>query len=222
MAPDIKELHWVKPPRQERSQQTLERIIDAAEGLILEQGLENTTIKDVARRAESSVGAFYARFADKEALLRTVFDRFCEQAEATIDMALAPEQWKDTPFDQLMATGVAFLIRVFRERGKLLSAFSVRAAADPALSSVGQRLAIRLCVRIGELLAARDEQLTHPDPDVAIRTFVWLVLSALEARALYNFDDNDPAALDERQLNQELTRIGLAYLAISPTTGSRS
>lgn len=213
MVPPVEELQWVKPPRQERSHRTLERIIDAAEALILERGLDNITIKDIARRAESSVGAFYARFADKEALLRTVFDRFCEQAEATIDTALAPDKWAGAAFEELVRTGLAFLIRVFRERGKLISAFSVRAAADPTISSVGQRLGTRVCDRLEELVEARGETLVHPHPTVAIRTFVWLVLSALEARALYGFDDDDPATLTEAQLIEELSRIGLAYLA---------
>lgn len=207
-------LQWVKPTQQARSQQTLERLLDAAEAQILEHGLDSITIKDVARRAESSVGAFYARFSDKEALLRTVFQRFCEQAEATIDAVLVPDQWHDADFEQLLRLGIGFLIRVFRERGRLIAAFTLRAAQDPEISSLGQRLGVRICERLLMLLDERNEQLAHPNPDVAIKTFVWLVLSALEARALHTVA-SDPE-LTDTQITAELSHMALAYLAVAP------
>jgi len=214
MVPPATDLQWVKPPRQARSHATLERILDASEILILERGLDAITIKDIARRAESSVGAFYARFADKEALLRTVFQRFSEQAEATIDLALSPEQWQDADLEELLRTGIAFLLRVFRERGRLISAFTLRAAKDPDISSVGELLGVRICERLMVLLATRNETIGHANPEVAIKTFVWLVLSALEARALYTVS-NDPE-MSEQQIISELSMMAMAYLAVVP------
>ncbi len=216
MTPPATELRWVKPPQQARSHKTLERILDAAELLILERGLDNITIKDIARRAESSVGAFYARFTDKEALLRTVFQRFCEQAEATIDLALSAEQWQDADLGELIETAVAFVLHVFRDRGRLISAFTLRAAKDPEISTVGERLGLRICERLLALLKLRNETLGHPDPEVAIRTFVWLVLSALEARTLYSATEQPE--LSETQIAAELSRMALAYLAVAPQT----
>ena len=70
------QLEWVRRPMQERSQRTLERILSAAETLILEVGFEGATVAEIVRRADSSVGAFYTRFKDKDALLRCLIDRF--------------------------------------------------------------------------------------------------------------------------------------------------
>ena len=44
-------LRWVRPPRQERSQQTLHRILDAAEALVSDKGFEDTPVAEVVRRA---------------------------------------------------------------------------------------------------------------------------------------------------------------------------
>ena len=54
---------WIQPPRQRRSQQTLERLLDAAEALIEEKGFEDTTLADVALRAGSGLfEAPYTRY----------------------------------------------------------------------------------------------------------------------------------------------------------------
>src|SRR5206468_8661548 len=89
-------LHWVKPPQQARSQKTLERLLDAAEELIAEHGVASVTVSEVVRRAESSVGAFYARFPDKDALLATLHERSCVEALATAELALDSKRWESS------------------------------------------------------------------------------------------------------------------------------
>ena len=84
------DLRWVRPPRQARSQETLDRILDAAEALVAEKGFGDATVADIARRAESSVGAFYARFKDKEGLLYALYERYFEQANATAARSRIP------------------------------------------------------------------------------------------------------------------------------------
>ena len=79
------ELRWVHPPQQVRSQATLDRILVAAEALVAEKGFEDTPVSEIVSRAGSSVGAFYARFDDKHALLHALATRFVEQAMATAD-----------------------------------------------------------------------------------------------------------------------------------------
>jgi len=65
----VPELVWIRPPQQARSQQTLSRILDAAEAILAEKGWEDASVAEIARRAGSSVGAFYTRFPDKDTLL---------------------------------------------------------------------------------------------------------------------------------------------------------
>ena len=110
------DLRWVRAPQQARSQETLDRILDAAESLVTEKGFEDATVAEVARRAGSSVGAFYARFRDKTGLLYALYDRYLEQAMATADVALDPERWQGTAIPDLLRSVVRFLVEVYRER----------------------------------------------------------------------------------------------------------
>src|SRR3974377_480427 len=54
--------------------QTRQRIVAAAAGLILEQGVAGTTLEEVRAEAGVSSSQIYHYFADKEALVRAVVD----------------------------------------------------------------------------------------------------------------------------------------------------
>ena len=53
-----------RPPKQRRSQQTLERILLTAEELLREKCFDDVSVAEIAARARSSSGSFYARFPD--------------------------------------------------------------------------------------------------------------------------------------------------------------
>ncbi len=104
-------LRWIRPRRQKRSQASFERILDAAESLLEDRSFDELTISDVVRRAESSVGAFYTRFSDKDALLDALYQRFQDQAIATMERHLAPEQWESASVEQIVTQIVGFAVR---------------------------------------------------------------------------------------------------------------
>lgn len=205
-------LEWVKPPRQARSAQTLERILEAAEELIAERGIEGTTIVEVARRAGSSVGSFYARFPDKEALLLSVLERFYEQSVATAEMVLDPARWDGVALDEALRSAFLFLLRVFRERRGLITTFTLRAAREGDVAALGERLGELVAAQVYELLRVRDEQVSHPEPREAVRFATWMVLSALEARALHTAEAK--MQIPEELIAAELTRMCTAYLGL--------
>ena len=83
-------IRWIRPARQARSLETHERILDAAEELIADKGFDDVPVAEIARRAGFSVGAVYARFRDKAALLHCLLERFASEVRATADAAFDP------------------------------------------------------------------------------------------------------------------------------------
>ena len=57
-----------------KGERTRARIVEAAAGLIYEQGVSATTVEDIRAAAEVSGSQFYHYFADKESLVRAVID----------------------------------------------------------------------------------------------------------------------------------------------------
>jgi AcrR family transcriptional regulator len=68
----------VRPPKQRRSRESYERVLDAAHALLEENGFEGLTVQEVAARSGVSIGAIYERFGNKETLLRAVHARLME------------------------------------------------------------------------------------------------------------------------------------------------
>jgi hypothetical protein len=61
-------------------------------------------------------------------------------------------------------------------------------------------------------LRERHERLRHPDPDQAIIFVIWLVLSALDARAIGSAHGAE--IIPDRQVAEEMTRLTVAYLGL--------
>jgi AcrR family transcriptional regulator len=206
------ELRWVRPPCQARSQETLERILDAAEALVAEKGFEDTSVAEVARRAGSSVGAFYARFRDKDGLLYALYERYLEQAMATADTALEPARWEGARAAELLRAVVRFLVSIYREQGGLIRAFVLRNQTDAEFRARRQRLSYHVSRRLSALLLARRGEIAHPDPERAAAFGLTMTFATIESAVLFGELRSSGLALSDDDLAAEITRAYLAYL----------
>jgi AcrR family transcriptional regulator len=65
---------------QTRSKATVQKILDAATGLIVERGAQGVTMSEIAKRADLVIGSLYQYFTDRSAICRAILIR--HQAEA--------------------------------------------------------------------------------------------------------------------------------------------
>jgi AcrR family transcriptional regulator len=216
-------LRWVKPPRQARSQQTLDRILDAAEALVQEKGgFDDVPIAEIVRRAHSSVGSFYSRFPDKDALMQALYERFVEQAIATSDDALDPARWQGARIDEIAVAVVRFLVEIYRERRGLIRAFAIRNHTDPGGQARRERLAHHVSAELSVLLLERRAEISHPEPERAAAFALTLVFSALDNTMLFGEMRSGPFVLSDADLAAELARAMLAYLGTSSRQPART
>ena len=90
---------------------TRERILDEAQGLVLEQGLAGTSIDDVLRAAGTSKGAFFHHFPTKNHLARALVERYAEADVAFLaEFMDRVEAESDDPAEQIVA-----FIRLFED-----------------------------------------------------------------------------------------------------------
>jgi AcrR family transcriptional regulator len=218
MTAEKPELQWVRPPRQARSQETLDRILDAAEALVADKGFDDTPVSEIVLRAGSSVGAFYARFHDKQGLLNALYERFSEEALVTADVALDPQRWRGVTLPEIVRTALRFLVEIFSQRRGLMRAFVVRNHRHPELQARQQRLSQHVIERLSALVLARRHELSHPDPERAARFGLVMVLSSLESTLLFGEMRAAMLTLSDDTLAEELSRAYLAYLGVSPHT----
>ena len=75
-------------PRQDRSREMVERILEAGRSLLQEVGFKGLTTIAIAERAGLSVGSLYQYFPNKDALVSALHGRHMRQMMAVIDKAL--------------------------------------------------------------------------------------------------------------------------------------
>ena len=212
----LSKVEWVRPPRQTRSQETLERLLDAAEEVFGERGFEAATVSEVVRRARSSVGAMYARFTDKDALLSCLHERFTEEAIATADMALAADRWEGATIAEIFSEVIPFLVEVYRQKSGLIRAFIVRGSHDIEFAETASRLGQYISERLTELLLERREQIAHPNPPLAVDFGLRMVFDTLDQSTLFADIERTTTHLTSREIGRELTRAYLCYLGAEP------
>jgi AcrR family transcriptional regulator len=212
--PRVPALRWVRPPRQARSQQTLDRILDAAEALVAEKGFDDTPVAEIARRAGSSVGSFYSRFADKDALLGALHERYLAQATATADAALDPSLWQQSSIEEIASAVVRFLVEIHREQRGVLRAFAQRMRVDPEFHARREQLAQHIATGLSALLLAHRAEIEHADPQRAVGFALMMVLGSLEHTILFGELRSGAFAWTDDDLSTELARAFLAYLVV--------
>jgi AcrR family transcriptional regulator len=195
-------LETVSGPKQARSEATLYRLLDAAEALLAEKGLAGLSIPEIVRRAGSSVGGFYARFRDKNELLRALEERFYR------------ERWRDAATSRIVAAAVAELVTVTRERQSMLAAFLYRAIQDPVVRADALRFRRRASERVGALLLSRRDELSHPDPERAIDLGIQTAFALMQQHVLIGETSAGGRALSDEDLCSELTHLFSAYIGL--------
>lgn len=164
-----KSINIVKTPCQQRSRDSLERILRAAEVIISSKGHEALTIAEVVRRSHTSVGTVYARFPDKDALLRAVHERVIMRDVEEFKKRIAQVDWDSLPLEE----AVKRLAEIKRARAKgmerLYEAFVVRGATDRELRATGYRVkGVNEDLEV-EILMRHADEIGHDDPEEAIR-----------------------------------------------------
>jgi AcrR family transcriptional regulator len=203
-------------PRQARSRATLDRFLAAAAELLAERCFEEATVAELVRRARSSVGAFYARFESKEALLHELDERVLEAGRASWAEFLDPVRWKGKPASALVEGLVARLVDGRRKRRGLLRALALyaRARPDSAFARRGAELNRLLTRHLTERLLERRREIGHPDPARAVAFALELADSVTRDAIVFEDTGFAPARLTDRELKSELAGALRLYLRL--------
>ena len=194
------------PARQQRSQRTQDR------------GLEAATVPAIAERAGVSVGSIYRRFPDKDAVLRAVITRFMTRVSGNNAKALDPARWTRTPADVIGRIFVSSSARSYRRHAGLLKALEefARGYADPVFRAQIDDFNLDTMRRASELLAAHRAEMDHPDPPAGARFAMLAIVAVLRFLMLSEGLAAKMLKLNDQQIEDELHRLFDRHLGIEP------
>ena len=201
----------VRPPKQRRSQESLERVLVAATKLLEEKGFEAFTIQDVSQRADVSVGAIYARFGSRENLLRAVHLHAMESIR-TMQATVSSADGQGRDARAVIAAAVSMVAQVFRQNERLLSAFMHLGAVDDEIAKRGSDSSIELAKQFEDTILHHRAEITHADPEKAVDVAFRMAYCTFARQVMYgsSFESDRPIAWDE--LVDEVGAACAAYL----------
>jgi AcrR family transcriptional regulator len=207
------------PPVQSRSRETLDRLAEAVESLLLTRSFEDIPVQDIVDRAGSSVGSFYARFGSKEALLPHLYLRYHDRLEDHVRAHLRRVDWDRLDFPDTVVALVDLLLSTYDERRELIRVLALFARqhpdALPADVVAHRRRIYEPFVRI--LLRYRDS-VVHADPEAAIQFGIFFASSLAREKILFaDAPHSRVTPLSREALRRESSRALLSYLTCEVT-----
>lgn len=192
-----------KRPSQDRSQHTVEVIVEAATRVFDELGLQATTNR-IAELAGVSVGSLYQYFPDKLALITELHERHRSRVAQAVLQAL--DATPALPLESAVRRVVACSLAVHRDRPGLqrvlhahLPQLSERDDASPAKRQVVERT--------GRWLEARLPGATPATVALAVQTLLTLSESLVHAAVL-----GPAGGVDEGATADNITQAICGYL----------
>ncbi|QIR35833.1 TetR/AcrR family transcriptional regulator [Tolypothrix sp. PCC 7910] len=176
-----------RKPRQARSQERVNRIIDVAEELFISQGYSATTTNAIASRAQIPIGSLYQFFPDKTAIVQALALRYEERLHQRLAILDNPELAK-LPLSTLVEQMIDITEQHFTENPGYYAIFMEVQGTLPEVQAVGDAADAQLIRDFATLLAQRQAELDTADYEAiafvlvkAIGTLMWLSLSQEKA-----------------------------------------
>lgn len=195
----------LRVPSQERGEQTVQAIRDAAEKLFATRSFAQVSVAELARRAGIGVGTFYHFYPSKEALLLDLREQLYQRSAASLAQHL-PTEMNDgrafkKSFEALLMQWIAMSVKM---RGLERAVAALSFENDAFAQSVrAQELPMQELVT--RILRDYRPVLRDVDPDAAARTVVILV-DAVIARAMREQDLAENPAPVVREVSRMVAR----------------
>ena len=122
-------------PRQERSRRRVEGLLDAAERIVVERGVDALTTRDIAEAAGVPVASLYQYFSDKEDVLLALAERDMEEMDAQVAEDLGKLEVLSVA--SLVRTTMLAFVSVYRRRRAFVEIY-LRGRTNQAVDRFGR------------------------------------------------------------------------------------
>ena len=205
----------LQPSKQARSRATHLRILAATERLLIDEDFEAISIRRIVEEANTSIGSFYARFRDKDALLPVLY----EQYEQNLTRQVTRLEKKLATTENLEATTLItaqHFVTTFGHNPNLNRALYEYATRAPE-SEEAQALSARRMDQY-EFLIQRltyfAEASGHTHPRRSAELGLYFVTVVTRNRLFYPLAPQTRSIkLSHRELGDEMARMLRAYLS---------
>jgi len=146
-----------KPPKQERSIATEQRMLDAAEELLDNGNAKNVTVENVLRLSGATVGSFYARFGSVEGLFNALHERYLDSIQKSKNLEELKQGIEKQDLKSSLQRFCKILYQFAYEERKLIAYFITHPTSE---SHLIRQVSVDSMLKI---LKTHKNEVVHPD-----------------------------------------------------------
>ena len=200
-------------PKQQRSQDTQRKLIEALHLCLQDKFFEHISIKELAEHAGVSVGTFYRRFKDKESLLPLLYQDFGDELLLWVDrLELNQYHCLKEAIEQLAVEVYGFISArksVFRTLHLNSRLHSSLLDSDEFVDRRG------VYRRLATLLLNFQAEIKAAEPSKAAEMVIFMMITSLLDKVLYpSLTPAIATSASAEELTFELPKILLPYLSL--------
>jgi AcrR family transcriptional regulator len=193
-----------RQPRQARSQERVDRILDIAEQLFISVGYNATTTNAIAVGAKVSIGSLYQFFPDKAAIVYGLATRYNQQLRQLL-IELYPLESENFSLSEYMEQVIDTVDRFFIDYPGYHAIFMSLQSSMPELGEIDAAADAQLIEELAMIISARcsglEPEVYRSISFVLVKTIGTLLWTSLSQEKIFR-----------QQLVKQTKRLTLSYL----------
>lgn len=206
----------IKSPQQDRSKETLRKLLEATETILAREPAEELSVRQVLKLSGVSNGSFYSRFSGKEALIKECWKGLVETVNETIDQNF--DKLIDRPLAEKVRCLMEWQVKRFtRYKGIFRAYLNLMRTTNLKPTAHNLKSYAEFGSKTTAFLMASVDEIRHPDPVHAIDMAGYVTFAA--ARELIFYPQSPHASsmkMSQAKLIDELTYVFLSCLCYEP------
>ena len=210
----LKRSAFVNPPLQQRSRDSLNRVLRAGLEVLQTDGFDGFTVQKVSQLSNVSIGSIYARIPNRESLILAIYEWAMAWAEeAGRQFEESAGRIEGSPRESIEMV-VGDFVRIHLAHSDEWRVFIKQAPLHPEIFLRGQEKTLELREHFTQALLRNKEHFRHGDANLATTIAFSMIFSTITRRISHGAEfDGSEVATDER-LAEELGRAVADYLLV--------
>jgi AcrR family transcriptional regulator len=202
----------VRPPKQRRSREAWNRVLDAGVAVLEDGGYDAFTIAAVCERAQVAPTAIYARTSSKDALFLAVYEHGIVRLREEQEVFADPARWAGLAPAELVRAAVAEMIGISLRHQRYLRAVVLISADHPEVRRRGSRYSQELGEGFARVVLGARQSITHDEPHTAVRSIFATVFATAIIRIAYGPGFATPVPVDDDAFVADQGETAVRYL----------
>lgn len=184
-------------------------MMNAAEQLFAEQGIEDTSIQQIVSQAGTSIGAFYQRFENKDALIHTIFYLLLDEAFLDEDHLITDP---DQSLEQTLENILLPMVKLYQSKKGVFLAMMMEEQRNPNIHAYVKEVQEIAQKRYLKALKNHKSDINHKNTRAAIFMALRMMTAYVDHTLLWSKDAEMEKALSFNTSSKELIKMIALYL----------